>query len=457
MVGQSSSNWLRRLLATASVAVLTALGLVAEPPSAAASPNADTVSATVAAEANWILRAQLPDGAIGIYPASATIWPDQANTAAAGLARATEVTGDPDYAQHAWSYLRWYSASEQPGTGYVTDYEVVGGTTPVSTGQFDSTDAYAGTFLAAVWDAYSATGDLATLQSISSGIAGAISAIASTQSQDGLTWAQPSWHVAYLMDNAQAYGGLVAASRLETVLGNTALASEASARALAMQDGIASLWDPETNAYDWARQDNGAQHATAWANLYPDAMEQVAAIEWDAVPALRAESLLQSFASAHPDWVSPTAEDSYLQGADVVSQPVGYWPMVASAYAVTGQQNTATTGVNDIISAAAQANDAWPFTPADAGDIIMALSGGPLDPAPAQPTLVRHDGTGGRSPLPVRGGGGVSGAPGSTGTARAVLDASVVASPLISATATTCRQRMPCTLLARGELRYALR
>jgi len=28
---------------------------------------------------------------------------------------------------------------------------------------------------------------------------------------DGLTWAKPSWHVKYLMDQAEVYAGLVAA------------------------------------------------------------------------------------------------------------------------------------------------------------------------------------------------------------------------------------------------------
>jgi hypothetical protein len=345
---------------------------------------------TIVKEATWILSAQIPDGAIGVWPDTPTIRlvsPYLANAAAIGLARATEVTGNPTYADHAWSYLRWYSSVEEPGTGYVTDYNVIDGITPVSTGHFDSTDAYAGTFLAAAWDTYTATGDKAALRSISKGIAGALHAIATTQQADGLTWATPTWQVAYLMDNAQAYGGLVAAGRLESALGNRYLAGRAYARAKAMYHGIASLWDPSTGAYDWARQANGWQHPTDWRNIYPDSMEQIAAVEWGAVPAGRARALVSTFESRHPNWASPDAKAEFLAGASEIRQQVGYWPMVGVAYDVAGERAAATSGVTEILSTAARVDYAWPFTTGNAGDTIMVLSGGALlDPVPGTPT-----------------------------------------------------------------------
>lgn len=346
--------------------------------------SAADVSAIVT-EAKWIISAQIPDGAIGVWPDTPTVrlvWPDLAGAAAAGLARATEVTGDPTYAEHAWAYLQWYASVEQPGTGYVTDYNIVGGTTPVSTGEFDSTDAYAGTFLAAAWDTYVATGDQSELAALAGGIAGALHAIASTQQPDGLTWATPSWQVAYLMDNSQAYGGLVAASRLEDALGNGGLARQAALRAAAMEAGIQSLWDPSTGAYDWARQANGWQHATQWSNIYPDALEQVAAVEWGAVTGARATTLMTTFAKDHPDWSVPTDEAQFLSGATVTTQPVGYWPMAGVAFNAVGRYGQALTGLSQILTAAGKVNYDWPFTTGNAGDAIIALSGGPLlDPA----------------------------------------------------------------------------
>jgi len=451
MVGRSSGSPRSRWIAASCVAAFTALALVIDSPSVFASTGAGaatthhsnrssrshhrasaeghptaahttaahttaanttaanttakttTVSsadlATIVAEANWIVSAQIPDGAIGVWPDTPTVrlvWPYLANMAATGLARATEVTGDQSYAQHAWAYLQWYSSVEQPGTGYVTDYKVDNGTTPVSTGTFDSTDAYAGTFLSAAWDTYAATGNQQELASIAGGIAGALHAIATTQQPDGLTWATPTWQVAYLMDNAQAYGGLVAAGRLEAALGNSALAAQATQRAATMEAGIQSLWDPATGAYDWAKQANGWQHPTEWSNFYPDAMEEVVAVQWGAVTGGRAQRLMDTFEQDHSDWSSPTAQDDYLSGATVETQPVGYWPMAGVAFDAVGHTQKASSGVNQILTAAAQVGYGWPYTTGDAGDAIMALSGGPaLDP-------VTTSGGGG----PAGGGGG---------------------------------------------------
>lgn len=482
MVRQLARSGFGRLLAATSIAVFTVLGLAVVPPSATASPSAGTAppgtalassalssaSATdassasrtgtialsastvraIVSQASWIVSAQLPDGAIGVNAGKpiTLVWPYLANHAAMGLARATEVTGNSTYAEHAWSYLRWYSSVEQPGTGYVTDANVVDGV-PVSDGHFDSTDAYAGTFLAAAWDTYAATGDIASLRSIATGLAGALHAIGTTQAADGLTWATPSWHVAYLMDNAEAYGGLVSAARLEAVLGDTSLASQASHRAEAMAGGISSLWDPATGAYDWAKQDNGWQHPTDWGNIYPDALEQVSAVQWGAVPAGRAGSLMSSFVAHHGDWVSPRATDHVLQGADVIDAPVGYWPNVGSALALAGRGRPDRRGVLQVLGAAAATGFGWPFTVANAGDAIVALSGrGLLDPGPQQLRFHTIDGHAADS------GGRANG-----GAAEAVLTASAVPSPLISATAATCRGTLPCTIVGRGELRFAAR
>ncbi|HET9092486.1 MAG TPA: hypothetical protein VFN50_08750, partial [Acidimicrobiales bacterium] len=213
------------------IAAVPVAGALADPGTAAA---ASSQTSTIAEQATWILSAQAGNGAIAVWPDRPTlrlVWPYLSNFAAMGLARATQVTGDPVYAEHSWDYLRWYQSVEQPGTGYVTDYSSQNGVDWTSTGHYDSTDAYAGTYLAAVWDTYSATHDLSALQSVSAGVAGALGAIASTQQSDGLTWATPTYQCAYLMDNAQALGGLRSAAAIETVLGNTSLASQAATRA----------------------------------------------------------------------------------------------------------------------------------------------------------------------------------------------------------------------------------
>ena len=113
------------------------------------------------ADADWLLQAQLPDGAIGHYVDRVKIWPYLANEAATGLAQATKVTGDTKYVSAVWSWLKWYQAHEDVN-GFVTDYTVSGGV-ETSTGDMDSTDAYAGTFLMAARKVWKVSGDTATL------------------------------------------------------------------------------------------------------------------------------------------------------------------------------------------------------------------------------------------------------------------------------------------------------
>ena len=109
--------------------------------------------------------------------------------------------------------------------GYVTDYQVSGGTL-VSTGDADSTDAYAGLFLLAVEAVQTAAPNGARLLALAPAVRLGVAAIRSTQRADGLTGAKPSWMVAYLMNEAEAFAGLQAATRLALVIGDRALARD---------------------------------------------------------------------------------------------------------------------------------------------------------------------------------------------------------------------------------------
>jgi len=146
---------------TTSTTLAPATGTTGPPTPA---PSGATL-ASIEADADWIASAQLPDGAIANYPfngTSAAIQPYVANYGAIGLAEASAISGDMTYAGVAWSWLFWYAAHMDPTTGYVTDYDYANGV-ETSTGSFDSTDAYAGTFLAAAWDTYAATDNAANL------------------------------------------------------------------------------------------------------------------------------------------------------------------------------------------------------------------------------------------------------------------------------------------------------
>lgn len=359
------------VVAAACAAVATVAAVAMPTAEAAAVPpfrHADVSPSAIAGDADWLLQGQLPDGAIAWYIDKAHISPYQANYAAIGLAEARKQTGSATYSDAAWAWLGWYAAHED-SNGFVTDYNVDATGVETSTGDEDSTDAYAGTFLSAVRATYLADPDAADLQSLHAGVTGAVNAIEVTQDADGLTWAKPTWHVKYLMDQAETYNGLVSAGEIASVLGDSGLAERAGADAAAMKNGIASLWDAPTNAYDWAK--SGGVNTTDWNVLYPDAMEQAWIAGSPAISRSRANQSMKSLDEFQPQWDSPDAQAN-INGT---IGTVGYWPVAGWALLRLGKISQATTAADSIRAAALGANRGWPFTTGVAGELIVLESG----------------------------------------------------------------------------------
>lgn len=339
------------------------------------SATASTVHATVVtpsatpavtSTANWLLLAQLPDGAIKEYPGPApqAVSPYWGNYAAIGLARAFQLTKNSAYAAATWSWLSWYQAHESPTTGYVTDYQW-NGSSEASTGTMDSTDAYAGTFLAATWDAYIATGDKTRLSSLLGGIQGALKAIDSTMNPNGLTNATPTYPVADLMDQSEVYGGLVAAGQIGKVLGNRTLATAGPSQAAKLKSTESSMWNSALSNYPWAVQSNGYRTPSSWSNLYPDEMAQAWAVAYG----------LSTTTTTAPI-TSRVAANQSVWSAGV--QQGGYWPMAAAALNAGGNSTLAGSTSQRLFSAATSSGFAWPWMVGSAGQMIVALSGGHL-------------------------------------------------------------------------------
>jgi hypothetical protein len=354
-----------------AVLVATALLIALAPAPVQASP-ADEARA----DAEWILRAQLPDGAIANQLDQRTIWPYLSNFAAIGLARAGQITADPRYADAAWRWLSWYRA-HQDASGFVSDYRVDAGVAS-STGDMDSTDAYAGTFLIAVNAAWQATGDLPRLREVEPGVVAAVAAIEATQTSDGLTWAKPTARVKYLMDQAEAYAGLRAAATLARTLTNAGLASRASASARRVRAGVQRLWNPRRGAYAWAKHGGGARQQTEWRVLYPDALQQTWAVAFGLVRGARARALMRRFDREQPRWDRPASIARFRRPPGSVPTAVGYWAPAAWAFARVGDDGRSRLATGRLRAAALLAGRAWPFTPADAGQLVM-LGGRPSE------------------------------------------------------------------------------
>ena len=349
--------------------VAATLLLVVAAPAASADVTSD-----VREDAEWILRSVRPDGAITRTPDGVAIWPYLGSYAAAALARTTRITGDSRYASAAWRWLDWY-VTHMDARGMVADYIVDTDGVPRSTADMDSTDATAGIFLMAVHETWLATGDRKALKRLQKGLGRALDAIEATFDVDGLTWAKPTWHVKYLMDQAETFVGLRAAGVLADALRDKRLAARAAADADRLLAGVATLWNPERGAYDWAKHGNGVRIPTDWSVLYPDSVEQAWAVGFGMVTGARAADLMDHVRSAHPEWSDPTATGRFYDG-HVTEQSVGYWSPVGFGFQRVGQAAEAAAGAARIRTAATVAGRAWPFTSGEAGRLILLETGG---------------------------------------------------------------------------------
>lgn len=336
---------------------------------------------TDASLANWIISAQLTlDNGIKQWidvPCYAwRINPYWANWAGVGLARTYTATGTPLYAEKAWGWLHWYAGKQAALSPpyYVNDYTYTNCTPPAQpqaydTGQRDSTDSYAATYLLALWETYEATGNAAELATFLPSIPRAITAIESTLDVDGLTFAYPGWPFKYLMDAVEVYAGLTAASRLAGTLGDTLTQQRALSDAAGVAAGIEQLWNPIGGYYHKAKGPgfNGTKEPTSWSTLYADSIAQVWAValgNWftepafHAVPAARASAIVSRFASQWPNWARPSLCGHYL-------------PIAGTAFLAVGRTAEAAQAATTIRQDADAAQRAWPFTTGNAGQLAL--------------------------------------------------------------------------------------
>lgn len=188
-----------------------------------------------------------------------------------------------------------------------------------------------------------------------------------------MTFAKPGWPVKYLMDQAEAYRGLVSAAELGLVLGDGVLVWRALSAAARLAAGVASLWNSATMSYDWAVDAAGQRTVTNWAQLYPDAMEQAWLASTTAISANRARILVGQLEATESQWSQPTA------GAQIDGAPgtVGYWPQAGWALLRLGRWDAAQAAAASIRAAALVTGRAWPFTTGVAGQLIVLEAGDP--------------------------------------------------------------------------------
>jgi hypothetical protein len=298
--------------------------------SAAPGPLADRGAAfdpalIVQDEAYWVSSAQLTctgdgNGAIaeariaGQGPVS--VRPYEANIGARAL-----VAAGSRYLPMVAAYLRWYLGHlNQPDvdgvTGTVYDYEYdpvscVGTrrrdpVTGVAT-TYDSSDAYAGTFLTLVADYARADPQSAVWIAdprTQSELAAVADAIMATLRPSGLTAATPTYAAEYLLDNVEGQRGLRDYAWLLTAFfGDAAQARRRTSQA----DGIAAaistlLWRPGPAMYAVAADDPDP----SWSVWYPDSFAQLWPVWTGLAAPSRKTALWAAFTNHWPGWAAST-------------------------------------------------------------------------------------------------------------------------------------------------------
>jgi hypothetical protein len=182
-------------------------------------------------------------------------------------------------------FIIWYFGALNNGdkdglTGTIYDFRVSKKGRLVPTGNYDSVDGYAGSFLHLLRLYYERTGDKTLLVKYWSKIEDIVYLIAYLQDKDGLTRATAKLQAKYLMDNAESYAGVSAFLKLSEALGKGKNQYYEDVRA-ALRTGIQeNFYDAKRCNYYWALMGE-ERFISNWTVLYPDAYAHVLLFAYD--------------------------------------------------------------------------------------------------------------------------------------------------------------------------------
>jgi hypothetical protein len=179
------------------------------------------------------------------------------------------------------NYIEWYfnhlNYPDRYGlTGTIYDYEISMNGEEKSTCHYDSVDGYAGTFLYLLNYYQLRTGDKALIDDHWDKIMDIAYLIPHLQKQDGLTIALPEDkdNSKYLMDNCEAYAGMMAFKKLAKRTGRNKDSFYADTAENIKKSVLKNLYNRGRGNFYWAIDDE-TRHASDWSTLYPDALAQI--------------------------------------------------------------------------------------------------------------------------------------------------------------------------------------
>ncbi len=175
-------------------------------------------------------------------------------------------------------YITWYfermNYPDSSGlTATIYDYHIDPDGAEKPSGEYDSADSYAATFIMLLEKYSAATGDFSLIKENWKKVQDCVYVIAALQDEDGLTRAVPTSDAKYLMDNCEAYAGILAYQRLCSVLGKEK-ESYYDASADAIKEGIKEQFlNNASGLYCWGI--SGGVKSGPGKDVYPDRFAQI--------------------------------------------------------------------------------------------------------------------------------------------------------------------------------------
>ena len=152
-----------------------------------------------------------------------------------------------------------------------------------STGDYDSVDSYAATFLSLARAYYQAGGDKTFLLSNAQMFRTISSTLLALMDSDSLTWAKPDYQIKYLMDNCEVYKGLKDYTYLLRELFNDKTAAQEYENN-AEKVKSALLGKMRNNIEFFSLCSERQCEPVNWGKWYPDAVSQLYPILFEVIP-----------------------------------------------------------------------------------------------------------------------------------------------------------------------------
>ena len=294
-------------------------------------------------------------------PGQTWIVPYYANLALLGVTK----LNTNDYNQRIKNYLQWYLAKiNRPDnlgiSGTIYDYRIDDEGNEIAEfilnpeeKNYDSSDAYAGTFLSLVRAYYDQSKDETFINNNIDDLKLVANAINSTMQDSGLTWAKLDYHEAYLMDNIEVWRGYYDFAQLLNQI-NDPDTTYYYQQANKVQDSIETfLWTTEGYLpYDDTELN--------WNDFYPDAHANMWPIIFGLPEAKNRTFLFNKLSEIHPGWIEHLLSDSYKTS-------------IAVAGIKANDLESVKSFINNI-NEERLPERAWPWHPAESGWLIYTYS-----------------------------------------------------------------------------------